>query len=239
MSKRFFWIFLPLLLLDGMASAQIIYPARTDKWEFSGFFGINKPTGDDSFLTPVSDGSTQLVSLDSETGYVVGARITQNLRNFFAAELEYSFANQRAALVNLSPALPRFDLRQKVHTVNYNGLVYLTRRGSKIRPFGTAGVGVSLFQLSGETGSRGVAVGLDLVDRWKFAFSWGGGVKILKWRNWGVRFDFRDTVTGIPDFGLPRVSEVVNGIPGPALRPDGLMHRLQFSGGFVYSFSGR
>lgn len=235
MLKRCFLLAISFFFLNGLAAAQV----RPDKWEFSGFAGLGALAGADSFLTPLSDGSSNLVTLDSESGYLVGVRITQNLARHFGAELEYSYGNQPGALINLAPALRRLDLGQKIHTVSYNGLVYLTPRGSKIRPFGTAGVGISLFQLDSSTEAEGIMAGLDLRDRYKFAFTWGGGVKVYSGRQWGFRFDFRDNVTGVPDYGLPRIGQVTAGVPGPGFRPDGLAHRLQFSGGFIFSFSGR
>lgn len=239
MLKRVLLQVIPLVLLTAVAAAQVVGPTRPDQWEFSGFFGVGSLEGADSFLSQVSDGSANLVTLDGEAGYLVGLRITENHGKFFGAELEYSFGNQPATLVNLSSILPRFPLGQRIHTVTYNGLVYLTPRGSKIRPYGTAGAGASLFQLTENTENRGVVEGLDLRDRWKFAFTWGGGVKVYSGKRWGFRVDFRDTVTGVPDYGIPRMSELVGGLPSPAFRPDGLYHRLQFSGGFLFTFSGR
>lgn len=238
LKRLFLW---PLLLVAAtdLAPAQVVSPTRPDQWEFSGFFGVASLEGASSFLSQVADGSANLVTLESEPGYLVGVRVTENLGKFFGAELEYSFANQPATFANLSAILPSFNLSQRVHTITYNGVVYLTPRGSKIRPYGTAGVGASLFQLTDDTDNRGVLEGLDLRDRWKLAVSWGGGVKVYSGRRWGFRLDFRDTVTGVPDYGIPRMSQVVNGLPTPAFRPDGLFHRLQFSGGFLFTFSGR
>lgn len=239
MIKKVSIVALFTMLLCSFATAQIFRPGRPDKWEFSGFSGWGTLTGADAFLTPVSDGSVNLVESDGGSGYVVGARITENLGQYFGAELEYSFSDQSVTFLNLSPQLPSFEVEQKIHNVSYNGVVYAASRNKRIRPFGTAGVGASLYQLSNYTQNLGVVSGLDLRNRWKFTFTWGGGVKVAMTRQWGFRLDFRDNVTGVPDYGLPRASELIDGVPSPAFRPDGQFHRLQFTAGFIYSFNPR
>ncbi len=230
---------LALLQTAAPAQPQPIPLKRPPKWEFSGFGGWGTLAGTDFFPTVVDGGSPNAVSLAAGSGYVFGLRVSENLGQHFGAEFEYTFADQPMDLRNLSPQLPAFRVDQRIHNFSYNGLVYLKNARSRFRPFGTAGAGVSLYQLSGDTEQRGVALGLDLRNRWKFAFSYGGGVKYRGGDRWGVRFDFRDRLTEVPDYGIPRSGAVVDGIQSPSFRPDGLFHHLELSVGFIYAFEVR
>lgn len=236
--KRIILLFFCLSLCQTAASAQLRGRREPDRWEFSGFGGWGNLSGRDSFPTLIEGGESNLVRLDADDGYLLGLRITENRKRFFGAEFEYTLADQPLELVNLSPALPRLGIDQRIHNFSYNGVIYLKDRRSRWRPFGTAGVGASFYQLSGDTEARGVAQGLDLRSRWKFAFSFGGGVKYLVGEHWGVRFDFRDRVTTVPDYGIPRMGVMMNGISTPSFRPDGMFHHLELSVGFVYRFKG-
>ncbi len=237
MSKRIVLALLVLGFWQTAAFAQLTPQQTPKKWEFSLFGGWGQLGGEDSFPTLVDGNGSRVVTLDGGSGYVAGVRVTENLKGFFGAEFEYTFADQPLELFNLSPQVPSFEVEQKIHNFSYNGLVYLRNSRSRLRPYGTAGAGVSLYQLSGDTEERGVAAGLDLRNRWKFAFSFGGGVKYLASEKWGVRFDFRDRVTSVPDFGIPRQGGVVAGIETPSFRPDGVFHHLELSVGFVYAFN--
>ncbi len=221
------------------AAAQPFPLYKPNRWEVSGFFGYGVLAGRNDFPSLVDGTSPNTVRLAREAGFLAGLRLSENLGEHFGAEFEYTFADSPVELRNLSPQLRNFVLEQRIHNFSYNGMFYLRDRRSRWRPFGTAGAGVSLYQLSGDTEQRGVAAGLDLRNRWKFAFSWGGGVKYLGGRQWGVRFDFRDRITQVPDYGIPREGMLVSGIQTPGFRPDGLFHHLEASVGFVYAFNVR
>ena len=225
-----------LVLLSRGVSAQVPLPRIENKWEISVLAGISG-LGDGTFATPVEGGTTQDVAQDFETSYVVGVRVTENLGQYFGAELEYSFVNQPVVLLNLSPSVSRLDVDHKVHKFAYSILVYGRDRAKRIRPFGSIGVGTSLFQVTNDSQDEALRQGVDLKNRWKVAFSYGAGVKFQMGPGWGLRADFRDQVTGVSDWGLPSQAAVLeNGEIGPAFRPDGVLHNWQISGGFMYTF---
>ncbi|MFZ0427670.1 MAG: OmpW family outer membrane protein [Acidobacteriota bacterium] len=227
-----------MILLQCPLLAQYPQTNQQRKWEFSFLLGVNS-AGDTSSLTPVSGETTpRLVGLEHASGYLVGVRITENLGDRFGAELEYNFANQPMVFVNLSPALPHLDLDHRAHSLDYNILYYLTPANSKLRPYAVGGIGTSYYQIDGNSRDFAVAQGLDLKNRWKLAGTWGGGVKYYLGNQWGIRFDVRDQITGVPDYGLPHTASSFQGVAGAAFRPDGLMHTWQFSAGFLVVWNG-
>ncbi|MDA2934997.1 porin family protein [Acidobacteria bacterium AH-259-D05] len=223
-----------LVLLSPGVSAQI--PGNENKWEVSAFVGVGG-SGDDTFVTPVEGGTSQDVGLGFEESYALGVRVTENLGRYFGVELEYSFINQPLLLQNLSPAVPRLALAHKVHKLAYSILVYVGERGQRIRPFGSIGVGTSFFQVTNDSQDEALRQGVDLKNRWKLAFSYGAGVKFQMGPGWGFRADFRDQITGVPDFGLPSQAPMLESQEtGPALRSNGILHNWQITGGFMYTF---
>lgn len=207
---------------------------RNDKWEFSVFAGSSH-RGEHVFVTPFESVSTRNVTLRFAPGYLVGARITQNLGEHFGAELDYSLANQPLEFRNLTPTLQSVSLDHRVHNVTYTVLFYGLKRASRIRPYGLVGPGISLFEPFGESEKNALTLGLNLTNRWKVAGIVGGGVKVRTTEQTGFRFDVREHVTGVPDFGLPHAGTLQT----PGFKPDGHSWNLQLSVGFFYSFSGR
>ena len=215
------------------AMGQATY-GRKDKWEFSVFAGSSH-RGQDVFPTPFEGGGTRNVTLRFATGYLAGVRISQNLGEYLGAELDYSLANQPVEFRNLTPTVQVVNLDHRVHNVTYTVLFYGLKRNSRLRPYAAVGPGISLYEPFGDSEKDAVALGLNLTNRWKFAGIFGGGVKFRTTEQTGFRFDVRDHITGVPDFGLPHAGSLQT----PGFRPDGQLHNWQLSVGFFYSFSGR
>lgn len=78
---------------------------------------------------------------------------------------------------------------------------------------------------------------MPLRDGWKFAVSYGGGFKYLFDQEVGMTFDVRDTVSGVPSYGLPRTAQVVNRVFVPGLDRDGLYHNFQVSLGLTFRWN--
>ena len=172
-----------------------------------------------------------------EQSYVLGVRITENRWQYVGAELEYSFTDQPLLFQDLSPTLPLLALDHRVHKLAYSLLFHGRGRGERIRPFGSIGFGTSFFQVSNHSQDEALRQGVDLKNRWKLAFSYGAGVKFQVVPGWGIRADFRDQITGVPDFGLPSQAPLLEGgETGPGFRPDGTLHNWQITVGFVYAF---
>ncbi len=231
--------YLPLLWLLLVwswpeVSAQSPRLRSDSKWELSIFFGLSS-IGDGTFVTPVEGGTTQNVGLNFDSSYVLGVRIAENMGPRLGAELEYAVANQPVLFVNLAPSIPQLELNQKVHNLSYNVVIYPREREDRIIPFAFMGIGASLFNVSGDSKGAALQQGVELEDRGKFAFSYGGGVKLAMAPDWGVRFDVRDQVTGMHDFGLPSTAPLL----GAGFRPEGTSHNWQMSVGYLYTFGVR
>ena len=225
-----------------MEARNPIFPSR-NTWEFSVFAGLSSQ-GDGSFITPIEGGGTKNVSLDSDTGSLFGLRITENLGEHFGAELEYALTDQPSQFTGLQSSISRLDMKQKIHKIAYSMLVYPLKQDQKVRPYGSLGVGASSFQVSADPEAEALQQGIDLKDRWKLAFSYGTGVKIQIRQPWGIRFDLRDHVTSVPNFGLPEQANPVHCLAlgceaGAGFRPDGTFHNWQISVGLMYTFDTR
>ncbi|MFB3904640.1 MAG: hypothetical protein ACE15E_14415 [Acidobacteriota bacterium] len=207
---------------------------RKDKWEFSIFAGSSH-RGEDVYVTPFEGTLSRDVTLRFAPGYLVGARISENLGGRFGAELDYSLANQPVEFRNLAPTLLLLSLDQRVHNIAYTVLFYGLKRNSRLRPYAAVGPGISLYETFGTAEDNAAALGLNLKHRWKAAGIIGAGVKYRTTEETGFRFDVRDHITGVPDFGLPGAGTIQTA----GFRPDGQLHNWQFSVGFFYSFSGR
>lgn len=234
--KTVFWFLLSFLSVGSLV-AQIQYgPER--KWEVSLFAGHNS-VRDKSMATSASGIDVfRLVTLDFNPGMLAGVRVTENRGQHFGAELEYSFANQSLALREVRPGLARVDLGQSIHSLNYSVLYYVLPRTSRLRPYASAGVGVALYHLDGNDVAAAEVEGLSLKSSWKFAGSFGGGLKYRLNERFGFRVDFRDQITGVPGYGLPKVAPSFQGNIGAGLNNQGTLHNLQFSGGMVFYIGG-
>jgi opacity protein-like surface antigen len=232
---------LVLALLSASAAAQPAPAEKSEKWEFSVFYGVSS-RGEHLFATPFATTvdnkpTTELrnVGLNFASGYIVGARITENLGDRFGAELEYNLANQQLRFTHLTPALAQLDVQHRVHGISYTVLVYGTDRKHKLRPYGAVGPGIAFYDAYGSSVAKAVAAGVPIKDRWQMGAVVGGGVKYRATKNTGFRFDVRDHFTGVPSYGLPEKGADQKA----ALLPEGKLHNWQFNVGFFYSFSGR
>jgi opacity protein-like surface antigen len=220
--------------IPALAQAPVVIPPESEKWEFSIFAGSSH-RGGDVFATPGEGTGARNVGLDFASGYMVGARITENLGQRLGAELDYTLANQPLQFTDLAPGLPSLGLSHRVHGITYTILVYGTGRRSGLRPYAAVGPGVALYETYGDSENRAIAQGLTLKDRWKFGMSLGGGVKYHLRREFGFRADIKDFITGVPDLGLPQTATPTS----PGFRSDGRLHNWQLSIGFFYGFQGR
>lgn len=133
-------------------------------------------------ITGFETGQTA-VTLDN--GIRIGARLALNTGYFFGHEVSYAY--QDSGL--------RFDGGPSdgmtIQNFYYNFVVHATPEGSAVRPFGTGGVGVSVFFPPGLSSFSGGGEN-------KFGVNYGGGLKFKLNEIFGFRVDVRDHVTGKP-----------------------------------------
>jgi hypothetical protein len=230
-----------LLLTSTPAMAQGVYYSDWwfYEWEVTGFAGgsfgrsFEFPTFTDGIPTP-----THNVGVHYGSGYQVGVNCRQNLGDYWAADLQYTFANAPMEFTNLTPNVPVLGLGQSIHTFTYNGTYQAFSYRHRFHPYARAGAGATLFFLNGDSKHDAeAALGVPLRDSWKFAVSYGGGFKFLFDQEVGMTFDVRDTVSGVPSYGLPRTAQVVNGVFVPGLDRDGFYHNFQVSLGLTFRWN--
>jgi len=230
------FLLLPLFMLCAKPGpAQGGFKFAHEEWEASVFAG-GSFLGDSVHETPVEGSgqtSSRAVGLSYGTGAQMGIRITANRWQHWGAATEYSFSNQPITFTNLSDSIPSLGLGHAIHRFAYQVLYYPLNRNYRLRPFVLAGPGVSLFYVKGPGKDAAAAQGVQLSDPWKFTMSWGGGVKYLLGRRIAASVQFSDSISGVPNYGLPETGRVVSDVYVPGLHPEGLMHNWLIGVGFV------
>ena len=220
------------------AFAQGAYSLEHRDWEVSAFGGGSFV---EKFELPTSvsgngQQSSRTVGMRYASGYEVGLRVNQNLGDFGAATLEYSFANQPLTFTNLSPSIPTLSLGQAVHHLTYAVSYLPMSRLRRFRPYGGAGAGAALFYIHKDSKSEAAELGLALRDSWKFVVSFGGGFKYLVGDQVALTLDVKDHLSGIPTYGLPKSAQIVNGQFQPGLFNSGIMHNVQINFGVAFQW---
>jgi opacity protein-like surface antigen len=121
-----------------------------------------------------------------DNGYRFSFRFGFNQGDHFGHEIQYAFNHTQLDYQGSKTAM-------HFHQGGYNFLYYLTKDGSRIRPFGTAGVQFDDFVPPGG--------GINYGSQNKFGANFGAGVKFKVHGMWSARLDFREYFTGKPDFG--------------------------------------
>lgn len=177
------------------------------------------------------------VGIHYGSGYQLGARVNENLNQYWTADLEYSFANQPVRFTNLAPGIPSLDLGQTIHHFSYS-VSYIPLGGfERFRPYAKVGTGATLFYLHSDTRDDALALGVAVRDSWKFTMNFGGGFKFMVDDQTALLFDVKDYISGVPSYGLPTAAEVVNGQFQPGFAPRGLLQNIQLNFGIAYRWN--
>ena len=215
--------------LRGQAAAD----SHPRKWEFSFLAGAGFLSGGTLGPAEAESGSSP-VTLDYKAGYSLAFGVIENLAEKFGAEMRYGINSLPfgAAGSTVEPSMP--EQAHHVHELTYSLLVY--PRGWKwgrLVPYALGGLGASLFQPSG--GADAASQGVILKNRWKLAGEMGGGVKLYLDPPWSLRFEVRDRITGVPDYGLSRTGSQGEDAGG-TLPASGRLHHWHFQAGLTYNF---
>ena len=190
----------------------------------------------DRTFGPTAPGTgSSLVRLDYNAGYSLAFGVTENLAERFGAEMRYGIGSLPLAVAGPAEGTATPAQAHHVHGLIYSLIVYPQgwRRG-RLVPYALAGLGASLFQPSGDADAA--SRNLVLKDRWKLAGEMGGGVKLYLDPPWSLRFEVRDRITGVPDYGLPSVASQEEGA-GAVLPAGGRLHLWQIQAGLTYNFA--
>jgi opacity protein-like surface antigen len=168
------------------------------------------------------------------SGYQVGARFTENLSDYWTANLDYSFANQPLTFTNLTPDIPSLSLSHSIHDFSYGVTYQALSYRSRFRPYGKLGAGAALFYIHGSSKDEASELGVRLRDSWKFAVAAGGGFKYLIDEEVALTFDVRDYISGIPSYGLPSTARIVDGQFQPGFARSGFLNNWQINLGITF-----
>jgi hypothetical protein len=182
---------------------------RPDKVELNVF-------GGGSFFQQVENG----LGTKHRSGGAAGARVTENFWRYIGLEQAFTYSvNNVEFLRSVRPGDPAYGFGSRIYQFSLNPVVYWTPRGSKFRPFVTAGPSMLNFNptdtASAEarfaTNARYGARNLD--DSLQAGLNYGGGVKWHLTDRFGMRVDVRGIWTKNPAFRLPDQSTVGVYIP--------------------------
>ncbi|MBI2680822.1 MAG: outer membrane beta-barrel protein [Candidatus Solibacter usitatus] len=179
------WAFGVLLCASAaVASAQV------------GEFSVS---GGGSHFGSASLGESAGALVDLHDGFHMALRFTLNTYKFFGHEFGYGYSHSNIQI----HSVPVQDNSTSIHQGFYDFLVYATPEGSRIRPFGAAGVNFSSFYPPGASVYGG--------GQTKFGLNLGAGIKVKVNDRFNVRLDVRDYNTGKP-FNFDNVSGRLNQI---------------------------
>ena len=143
-------------------------------------------------------------------GFRFAFRVGFNSETIFGHEVQYAYQRTQLKFNDQGGV----EQGMAVHNGGYNFLVYGTKEGSRIRPFGTGGVGFFNYVPPGSSAAYGGG-------STKFGFNYGGGVKVKVTSLFAIRGDVRQYASPKP-FGLPMAS--------------GWIRTTEISGGFGVVF---
>lgn len=200
-------LFFFTLFLTAAHPSQAQYP---DKLELNAFGGVSLFSGLNQ-----SDISEKLVN-----GGTAGGRVAYNFSRYFGIEGNYNFSVNNAHLVVPGSS---FILNQtfgnQIQSVSVNPVYNFTPRGSRVRPYITAGVGPNWYVPTKQ--ARAQFPGL--TKNAELTIDYGGGIKYHLTPHLGLRLDARGIFSRNPNFGFPAL---------PNLRLNG----LQATAGLVFYF---
>ena len=180
------WAWVVLLCASAaVASAQV------------GEFSIS---GGASHFGSASLGDSAGSLVDLHDGFHLGLRFTLNTYRFFGHEFGYGYSHSNTQ-IHTDPVQ---DNPTSIHQGFYDFLVYATPEGSRIRPFGAAGVNFTSFYPPGASVYNGGG-------QTKFGINYGAGIKVKLTQLFNARLDVRDYNTGKP-FNFDNASGRLNQI---------------------------
>ncbi|MEP7363194.1 MAG: outer membrane beta-barrel protein [Acidobacteriota bacterium] len=159
-------------------------------------------------------------------GTAFGARLTYNTTGYYGFELTYLNTNAKfnsnvqysdGTFVNESG-------KARVQLAAFNFLIYMMPNREKWRPYITAGL-------------TGAQFGAPRIPTWigggarSYGGNFGGGIKLFPHKNFFVRADLRDYITGKPyDLTYP------DPLPGQSIQSGGILHMIEGTVGVGITF---
>ncbi|MGC9972695.1 MAG: hypothetical protein ABSE56_19100 [Bryobacteraceae bacterium] len=178
--------------------------------------------------------------LKFEPGTVIGFRVTEDHWRYVSVEESFTagFNDLRLLPYGLTQYVGTFA---RNYTLAINPVLHFTPRDSKLRPFLTAGMGITWYVPSKGVNTSAVPGAIppisDLKIRYGPSVNYGGGLKYNATRYIGLRFDLRCLMTQGRHFGLP---DFPRGGTGAIFSPrHGTENALALTGGIIFRFGHR
>lgn len=186
-----------LLSFGTLAFAQPVIP---DTIEIDPFGGM-------SAFALVKDGLGSKMITSADWGF----RFGWNASRYIGVEAMFEWMPQNFRLVTpIAPGVPTYGFDNENFYWAINPVFHFTRTGSRMRPYVTAGIGAVDFAPTGAAKSLARSPAYEalynsgtLDGNWKFAFNYGGGIKLHFSQHVGVRLDIRGFLSGNPTYSLP------------------------------------
>jgi outer membrane protein OmpA-like peptidoglycan-associated protein/outer membrane protein W len=222
-----------LAMMPSLAVAQNAAGPKSD--DYFNFIEVNVYGGYGNYAKIPSSPQSKI-----EGGGLMGARLTENLWNYFSLEQDvgfYSYHRLRFSRpTENGTVVPSLPLH--VYQASFNGVLHITPRDSKIRPFVTVGIGAANYAPNDSAkktaASLPAAAGFnDFGSRSGFEANYGAGLKIQTNPRFGLRFDVRGYVGTNPSFGLANLPSV-NG--GAAMPSGKVLNGVEATGGLTIYF---
>ena len=180
----------------------------------------------------------RLFNTQFQNGIKIGLRGTVNLREHWGAEGTYSFSANGLQVTQTIPATVR-NYGVHLHQITGNALYFFDAPDKAIRPFVTAGVGLSRYSPTSDAKLNAAQDFLGqpavLTSNSTFNFNFGAGIESRPWEHFGLRLDVRDHLSAIPRFGLPQSAAS----PASAFFPvSGRAQDFEIATGLTYYFTG-
>lgn len=179
-------LFFPVLVFSALALPNTSFGQAAEFWVGGGTSKLTN-NGIGSFDVTGTKDDVQL-----KGGFRLNFRLALNTRALMGHEVGYAYNRTQLSVAGSA------DQGMAIHQGFYNFLVYATKEGSRVRPFATGGVHFSNYVPPGSSVSQGGGTT-------KFGVNYGAGIKFRLTSLFGIRFDYRQYLTGKP-FDLPLVS---------------------------------
>jgi opacity protein-like surface antigen len=180
------------------------------------------PYGGGSFFSPgnfVSNTPTPNTNLGYRfvNGGVLGVRVRENLAEHFGLEQSFTFLGNNN--VQFPGALVGTRLRQ----FYFNGNLIGYDNESRVRPYFSGGIGVSMFNPSDTPTAQQLPTVGSPDNSNEFGYNVGGGLKFKLTDRFGLDFSARDFIQKSPAFGASTTDR-------------DWLHNLQLQGGLLFMF---
>jgi outer membrane protein OmpA-like peptidoglycan-associated protein len=156
---------------------------------------------------------------EHHTGGAFGARVTENFWKYVGLEQGYTYSPNNVTFLRPGRlGAPNYGFGNRVHEFNLNPVVYFTERGSRFRPYITAGASAVNFTptdtakaLAGLPENVALFGAQGLSSKLYPGLNYGGGMRMHLSDRVGLNFDARGLWTRNPTYGLPDSPGATNG----------------------------